>query len=217
MNIRMDAGATVRGLDNFAKQFAYATVRGLNALANAGQTAQREMVKREFTLRQEAFILRTIYRMPSEDFATKQKLSAGYRIHPDRDILAKFESGGEKVAIQGKPYVAIPLPDLRRTKKGLVPKTMRPKALGPFTDKGEIAYGQKRTFIVPTRNDKNRLMLQRFGGTRGKHGLRALYLFVPSVHIDPMLHFQETARHVAETQWPRIFAQELEAALRTAR
>ena len=55
---------------------------GGTARISAGQKRQREVTKPALTIRQEAFILRTIYRMPGEDFATKPKLSAGYRIDP---------------------------------------------------------------------------------------------------------------------------------------
>ena len=199
------------------KQYPFAASTALNALANAGQRAQREVTQREFTLRQATFILNTIKRLPGEDFATKQKLSAGYRIDPRRDFLAKFEAGGEKHAIQGKAYVAVPLPDLRRTKKGLVPRNLYPAAFKPYADQPSgITLGQQRTFIVPTKKG-NRVLLQRFGGSRGRKGLRALYLFVPSVHIDPILHFQRTAEAVARSSWPRLFAEALDNALRTAR
>lgn len=203
-------------LAGLAKQVNFATATALNQLANAGQKAQREVVQRNFTLRQEAFILRTVYRMPGEDFATKQKLVSAYRIDPRHDYLAPFEQAHEKHAIQGKDYVAIPLPDLRKTKKGLVPKSLFPSAFKPWVDKGEVAFGARRTFIVPTQSG-NRVLLQRFGGSRGKHGVRALYLFVHSVHITERLHFEETARAVARSEWPRIFAQAWAHALATAR
>jgi hypothetical protein len=200
----------------FARTLPRVTASALNTLSNAGQNRQREVTKTAFTLRQEQFILRTIYRMPQEDFATPQKLSAGYRIDPRRDYLAKFEKGGTKHAIQGKDYVAIPLPDLRRTKRGLVPRKLIPSAFKPWIDKGAVAFGAQRTFIVPTKSG-NRVLLQQYGGSRGKHGVRALYLFVPSVHIDPLLHFEETARAVARSQWPKIFAEAWTQALRAVR
>jgi hypothetical protein len=214
--IRVDIAATQKALNNLSKQLPFAVSLGLNRLANAGQKAQRDHTRQAFVLRREKFILDTIKRMPGEDFATKQKLSAGYRIDPSRDYLAKHEHTHEKHAIQGKPYVAVPLPDLRRNKKGLVPKSLMPSAFKPWTDSGSVAEGAKRTFIVPTKSG-NRVLLQRFGGTRGKHGVRALYLFVPSVHIDARLQFEQTARAVAQSQWPRIFADAWAQALRTAK
>jgi hypothetical protein len=217
IGVRLDFTAAAKALEQTERQYPFAASLALNNLANAGQQAQRVLVRREFTLRQETFILNTIKRFPGEDFATKRKLSAGYRVDPRRDFLAKFEAGGEKHAIQGKSYVAVPLPDLRRTKKGLVPRSLYPSKFKPFADQASgISLGQQRTFIVPTKKG-NRVLLQRFGGTRGRRGVRALYLFVPSVHIDPTLQFQQTAETVARSEWPRLFADALAHALETAR
>ena len=99
---------------------------------------------------------------------------------------------------------------------GTTSMDLRPSAFKPWTDWGSIAEGAKRTFIVPTKSGK-RVLLQRFGGTRGKHGVRALYLLVPSVHIDARLQFEQAARAVAQSQWPRIFADAWAQALRTAK
>ena len=88
---------------------------------------------------------------------------------PEPRLLGKARGRGEKHAIKGKPYIAVPLPDLSRTKRGLAPKNLMPSAFKPWKDSGSIAEGSKRTFIVPTKAG-NRVLLQRFGGTRGKHG-----------------------------------------------
>ena len=130
---------------------------GGTARISAGQKRQREVTKPALTIRQEAFILRTIYRMPGEDFATKPKLSAGYRTDPRRDYLAKHEDGGEKVAIQGKPYVAVPLPDLKLSKKGLVPKRLFPNP-GPTrgrlpTARSDPSSSRRRPAIACSSND----------------------------------------------------------------
>lgn len=217
IGVTINTGATIKGLDLTSRQIPFAVSTALNNLANAGQRAEQELVQRDFELRQVAFILNTIKRFPQQDFATKQKLAAGYRIDPTRDFLAKHETAHERFAIQGKPYLAIPLPDLRRTKKGLVPRSLYPSAFKPYVDAGNISQGQQRTFIVPTKQGGNRVLLQRFGGSRGKKGVRALYLFVPSVHIDARLHFQETAEAVARSAWPRLFAEAWANALRTAK
>jgi hypothetical protein len=212
MDMRIDTGATIKALETMRRQLPFATATGLNLLADQFQKVQQESVKRNFTLRQERFILNTVKRFRGVDFATKANLRATVRIDPTRDFLARHEVGGEKVAIQGKPYVAIPLPDLRRTKRGLVPRKMYPSAFKPFTDKGKVAVGAQNTLILPTKGG-NRLLVQ----TRKRGPNKALYLFTPSVHIDPALHFQDNALATARSGWPSAFAQGWTRAMATAR
>jgi hypothetical protein len=198
------------------KQFAFATSQALNDTGTQFQQAERQHVQRTMTVRQKTYILNSI-KIPRGSFATKEKLEVTILIDPERNQLARHERGGDKTSIQGKPYVAIPLPDLRRTKRGLVPRKMYPSALGPFQDKGTIATGQQRTVIVPTKAGDNRVMLQRFGGARGKKGTRALYLFVPKVTIPASLEFQDNAKAVMRSAFHANFKRRLAAAIRTAR
>lgn len=210
--ITIDPKRTIASLDKMSRQLPFATATALNLLANQFQRVQQESVRRHFTLRQERFILNTIKRMRGTDFATKQKLQATVRIDPTRDMLARHERGGRKVAIQGKPYVAIPLPDLRRTKRGLVPRKLYPSAFKPFTDKGTVAVGAQNTLILPTKGG-NRLLVQ----TRKRGPNKALYLFTPSVQITPALHFQDNAMATARSGWAAAFKQGWARAVSTAR
>jgi hypothetical protein len=209
--VTIDTKRTIAGLDRLSRQMPFATATALNLLADQFQRVQQASVKRTFTLRQERFILNTVKRMRGVDFATKQNLRATVRIDPTRDQLARHEKGGLKTAIQGKPYVAIPLPDLRRTKRGLVPRKLYPSAFKPFTDKGTVTTGAQDSMILPTKGG-NRLLLQR----KAKRNL-ALYLFVPSVQITPALHFQDNALATARSGWPSAFAQGWARAVATAR
>jgi hypothetical protein len=189
----------------------------LNNLANIAQRVTQETVMQNFTVRQKPFILNTIKRQRPVDFATKQNLVSAVRVDQTRDFLAKFERGGEKHAIQGKPYVAVPSKDIRRNKRGLIPRNLMPSAFKPFTDHASgLTTGQERTFIVPTKSG-NRLLLQRYGGARGKHGIRALYLFVPEVHIPAILHLHDNAIEVARSSWPTVMREAWAFAMRTAR
>jgi hypothetical protein len=209
--VTVNTGATIKGLNTLSRQMPFATATALNLLADQFQRVQQESVRRNFTLRQERFILNTIKRLRGTDFATKQKLQATVRVDPTRDHLARHEKGGIKTAIQGKPYVAIPLPDLRRTKRGLVPRKLYPSAFKPFTDKGKVTVGAQDSMILPTKSG-NRVLLQR----KAKHNL-ALYLFVPSVQITPTLHFQDNAIATARSGWAQAFKQGWHRAMSTAR
>lgn len=201
-----------RLMKSYEKQARYAAMQTVNDLANDFQRAEQEGVRQRFTLRQPRFILNTIKRERA-DWATRDNLRAAVRIDPQRDQLARHEEGGEKTSIQGKPYVAVPSPELRRTKRGLIPRRLYPSAFKPFVDlPSGITKGQQRSFIVPTDNG-NRLLIQR----TGKRTTKARYLFVPSVTIPPRLEFEQTAREVARSAAGPAFRRRFIAALRTAR
>lgn len=217
IGIKVDTAAAIRGIVTVFRQLPYATAQALNRTANDFQRVQQEAVLRDFTVRQRTFVLNAIKRLPGQDFATKDKLEATVRIDPQRNQLAKFEAGGEKHAIQGQDYVAIPLEGIKRTKRDLVPRRFYPSVFKPFVDQPNgISIGQQRTFIVPTKGDA-RLLLQRFGGSRGRRGVRPLYLFVHAVPIDARLHFHDHAIATFRSSWPTNFRDAWLQALRTAR
>lgn len=217
IDVQVNLAPALRAINAVLKQLPFATAQALNQTANDFQRVEQEAVLRNFTVRQRSYILNSIKRNRGQDFATKDHLVAVVRIDPQRNQLAKFETGGMKVAIQGKPFVAIPLPGIKRTKRDLVPRRLYPSAFKPFIDlPGDRAKGQERTFIVPTKGG-DRILLQRFGGTRGKQGVRALYLFVHEVKIDDRLHFHENAVAVARASWAPNFRTAWVQALRTAR
>jgi hypothetical protein len=207
----------IPSIQQLVRQIPYVQMLAVNQIADEFQKVeQNSLTKQGFTLRQETFIKNTIKRV-GPDFATKQHPVAAVRIDPERDFLAKFERGGIKVALQGKPFVAIPSPGLRRNKRGLIPRKFYPSKFKPFVDHPSgITTGQDRTFIVPTKGG-NRLLLQRFGGSRGKRGVRPLYLFVPEVHISPQLHFYDNALAVARSAWPSAVAAAWARAIKTMR
>lgn len=207
-----DGRATAKAIGNIARQMPFIRTLALNDLANQAQRIQQHSIERTFTVRQSRYILNTIKRLPGQDFATKASPSARVRVDPERNQLAKFEDGGEKHAIQGKQYVAVPSREMRRTKRGLVPRKLYPSAFKPFVESGKTVKGAQRSFIIETKGG-NRLLLQR----TGKRTVKARYLFVPSVPIDDRLHMEDNARATARSAWPSAAASAWHRAMKTAR
>jgi len=178
----MTATVTVTGLEEaialvkvLPKKALFAASIGLNRTADEAQTAVRESLASKFTLRRKAFIEGTIYRKPGEDWASRDKLEARVRIHPERDYLAKFEQGGEKVPRAGGRHIAIPI-DPRRTKSDVIAKAARPKVLM----QGGKAFIRNGRILVPVGRGKSKTV-------------KALYLLKPRARIRPILRFHETA------------------------
>lgn len=217
MQVRSNISQVQAGVRNLMRQVPFVNSLALNLVANDFQKAEQQSIQRNFTLRQPNYVLNTVKRKPGVDFATKENQTAAVRIDETRDVLAKHETTHEKVAIQGKPYVAVPSTELRRNKRGLIPKKFFPSSFKPFVDHPSgITTGEDRTVIVPTKGG-NRLLLQRFGGSRGKHGSRALFLFVPSVTIHERLHFYANAIATARSAWGPAVRQVWQRAIRTSR
>lgn len=190
--------AARRMFDEIGRQGPFALSRTLNALANKTQQTVQNQLGERFTLRRPDFVKRTIYRKPGQDFATKSKLEAAVRVHPDRNFLAKFEDGGTKTSTSGS-RLAVPI-EVRRNKNEVITKANRPKAL----------LNKPKVF------KKGKLILQQVG--RAKAAVtRVLYVLTRSVTIAPRLHMADTAKRVTEQDFARIAEAEIEHALRSAR
>lgn len=189
---------------------------GLNRTMDEAQSAIRETLPGRFTLRRRDFVEKTIYRKPGEDFASKDKLAAGVRIHDERNVLAKFEEGGDKTPRGGgvggagdsNKAVAIPV-GARPSKTAVVPQRLQLKSLF-FGSTSRISQAIQIISLGRRERRFRGLLVKRSGitddvfvkdgkvfqktGKRGK--LKLLWIFKPSVRIQPLLHFVETAKRI---------------------
>lgn len=182
LTLRLDPvelARVLRVIEDIGPKAKFAASVGMNRTANEMQDAIRDTLPGHFTLRREQFILQTIYRKPGEDFASKDHLQAGVRIHEERDVLAKFEAGGIKTPTGGRRALAIPI-DVKRNKSDIVTPANRVRAL--------LASG--KAFI------KDGRVWQVVGRGASKR-LRLAYVFKPSVKLPADLHFVETGTKVA--------------------
>lgn len=200
MEIRMTVrdSELVRGaLTEIGRQAPFAMAKALNATANAAQTDVRNKLGsgRQFTLRRRDFVLRTIYRQPGQDFATKGVLRAVVRVHPEDDFLAQHEEAGRKVATSGRS-VAVPLYGVKPTEETVVPTRLRPSAL--------LSDPRVRRVKTPTGD-----YLVRNVSGRGRGRLRGwrtefLYRLQPSVPLRPRLGFIANATETIDKRFVGI-------------
>lgn len=215
-------------------QVPYALAQAINKTGVQGQEKVRDRMAREFTQRRKTWMDRSI-KIGRGDFATKQKLRAIVKVETpgakDRsDVIAKFEDGGTKRPKDGR-RLAVP-DEVKRTGKGVISKTQRPKAfdfelIGTGPDGTQVFRGKKKTFMVK-RPDGTGGIYQRTGRKTGKRGrrradqgrrmvsdlfsrrtrdanVRTLYRFTPDAKIDTRLHFTETIEGVVKARFSRNF------------
>lgn len=198
------------------RQIPFARALALNRTGDDGQAAVRKHLGQVFTLRRRDFIERTI-KIENRDRATKTSPFVIVGIDPTRDVLAKFEIGGQKTPISGKA-LAVPI-NARRNKSDIVAKPNRIKGLN-LRRVGNQIIGDKGTFIA------GGAILQRVGKRSRTVGpvqwgqdpnVKVLYAFEDSVPIQPALHFVDIMTHTVEQRWVPNFEGAFALAVRTAR
>lgn len=162
----------------------------LNQTANDVQTKIQAGLRSRFTLRRDTFVQRTIYRQPGVDFATKDELRAGVRVHPTRDFLAQHEEGGQKAARDGG-MVAIPLKAVQPSPLVVVPKRLRPSGMREDQRVSKV--------VLPTGT-----FLVRHTKSKGKEGRSEfLYELKRSVPLRPRLGFIRTSEETINRVYQR--------------
>lgn len=194
----------------------------MNTTANDVQNAIRHTISgTRLTLRQPAFILKTIYRKPGEDFPDIRggRLVAAVRVDDQRNFLAKHETGGVKVEEGGglKAGGRILVPLVRQDEPRMIMRRNSPLHIsripqGIFNPrgrpKGAKFYGVITKQGVP--------LIFQVTGRRGARKKRAVYALLARVPIRPVLKFHETAARTVDRQWPTNLSAELDEAIRRA-
>jgi hypothetical protein len=187
-----EVAEAVKGL---GRQIPFARMLILNRLANAAQAETRKGIEARFTLRRRDFVLKTIYRKPGEDFATKTEGESAVRVNDERDFLAKFEEGGEKRPREGSS-IAIPV-NARRNKSDIVTAANRPRAI----------------LNRPNFRKTAQAITQRVG--RGaKKTSRVWFVLKRRVRIPARLGMALAAKRATERDFARIAAQAIDEAMR---
>jgi len=210
VDIQMDMHRAARYIGRLARQLPFAAAQAINKTALDAQKVQRAHQERVFEVRNKRFVERAVKIKP---FATKRKLEARMLIDPPggrerASVLTQHERGGRKRPRDGQ-HLTIPV-DVRRTRRGVVSRTLRPRALR-FRRVGRSIRGEKRTFIIPGQG-----IFQRLG--RGRRSrVRMLYAFKRAVPIAPSLQFIENARRTVKERFHPNFRTAFAEAKRTAR
>lgn len=184
--------------ERFDKQVPFALAYALTITAKEAQAAVVKSLEGTFTLRGQWY-------KQSNKFGIKitpaKKTNLKASVHTQADWLELHETGGTKTP-RGKE-LAIPTENVRRTKRQIIQKSQRPKAL----------IG-KRDFILNTK--KGRVLFQRKGkGKRSK--IVALYNLEPKAVIKKQSTFFEPVEKIVEKNLQENFNKALEKAYATAK
>lgn len=155
----------------------FGIVKGLTSLAGASREQIIDELPGRFTLRTRWW-QRGPYAIKT-DKATKQSMTS--RVYTDAPWMNLQETGGIKTSA-GK-RVAIPMPDVRRTKRDLVQKSQKPRALA-------------KAFHIKTKTG-NDFLAVRIGRGR-KSQLRFMWLLERSATIRARFGFVDTANRVVD-------------------
>lgn len=193
--------STVKKFGSFEtidKQIRFATAVALTKTAKQAQTAAIGTIKSNFTIRNN-------WVEPQNKLgvritpAKKDNLQAD--VKTNAEFLKKFETGADKLP-RGK-RLAIPTANVRRNKKDIIPRSMRPSALR-----------DKRTFVVNTKSGPV-LFQRKFKGKRSQ--IVALYNLEPKAKIKRRPSFYMPIERVARANFNRNFDEAVKNAFATAK
>lgn len=234
ITISVDATPALNYLASTVRQLPFATANALNQTAKDVQAAIQKSIAAKFTLRQPRWLLQGVkieqfVKKSSAQFAITVKLDAS------RQLLAKFEEGGEKTAGDPNRPIAIPSGNVRPNFQLLPPRGLYPAALGltPYrqiaggfklhgarhvTAHGVVQLkGKQRTFVLTKQMFGVRTggVYQRIGP--GKDDVRLLWTYVSREPIPARPFFYDAGRKAIAENWPKNFNAAWSRALATAR
>jgi hypothetical protein len=214
------------------RQLPYAISRAINATANDLRDTMRQEVMLRFMVRagHQAFIQKSI-QVKSYSDKSQAVIAAevGTGFPGGRDLLGKFEAGGQKRMVDPYAPPHIPTPTLRRSPASNVPQAMYPSTLGLVpvrttigvriprwhkTASGKLQIkGARRTFVIGEPGADVWGVFQR----TGKRTIHMIWLYRQMTPVPARLGFVKTAESVVATRWPPNFEAAFAQALATAR
>jgi hypothetical protein len=229
--VQVDAGQTIRWLDDGMRQLPFATSLAVNTTAKDVQSAIRAEMQASFTIRR-PWVLEGV-KIPKFSDKSEATPTAIVAIDPSRGFLVKFEPGGVKSASDPNVPIAIPSVNIRPSFAASVPGALYPRALGlvpsrtvagmraatgRVTRRGVLQLqGKQRTFVLTGQMFGVQVpgVYQRTGP--GPHDFRLLWSYKPSIPIPALLKFQATAQQTVLERWATNFSTAMDRALATAR
>jgi hypothetical protein len=182
---------------NLAKQVTFALAATLTAVAREAQAASVASIEDTFTVRNN-------WDKPSNAMgikalaATKDDLSAALVTRADW----LHEEARKKEPLRSGGLLAIPTAQVRRTKRDIIQRSQRPKALAG------------KAFRLKTRNGP---VLAKWQGRGKNKKLVVLYRLKPSARIRKQSTLVEPTVKVFEKRFDKVFEQQLRRALATAK
>lgn len=169
--------------ENYLKALAsgdlrFGVAKGLTSLANGIRDKVKQELPQRFTLRT-SWWSRGPYAIKTQ-MANKQTLTAS--VFTDAPWMEMQEEGGTKIPTKSK-RLAIPMEAVKRTKRDLVSKNQKPRALA-------------KAFIIHTKSGHD-FMAVRIG--RGKRSvMKLMWLLEKKATIKKRFGFHETAQKVID-------------------
>lgn len=195
-SIKVDAAAAisqVRGIKD--NQLPFALARSLTMSAKDGQGKMIEELPEHFTLRTKWYMPQTPFGFKIKP-ATKRNFTS--EIYSKAPWIVDFEEGAIRTP-QGTAF-AVPQPDVRRTKRGLITKGQKPKMILRRPIRPAIIMGAAIFWRATKRGP-----------------LKFLYALGHKATIKPRLKFQATIEKVVTDKFPDNFKKSFEDALKNAR
>lgn len=219
-------------------QLPFVTSLAINRTAERFQERQRRHMRREFEIRNEAFLrfaTKRTHKAKKRDGIDRMGARVAVTSPPGRDaadIIGKFEEGEDKVARPGG-RLAVPSNRIRRTMSGRIRKPDLPVELmrrykmrqpgrrRVFRGKGidraasGVWFGTRGVYMVKTPQGTGGIYQRPRGGGQGPSKL--LYAFTPRAEIDARLDFIRNARKTVNDDFAQEFHRAFMYAMRTAR
>jgi hypothetical protein len=197
-------------IENLARaQMPFAISKAVNETAYAARDQMEVKTRAVFIIRRPW--VATGWRVLPSKKRDEPKVATLY-LDPSRDMLAKFEQGGQKTSRTGLS-LAVP-EEARRGKSDIVPAKWRIRALQftkHVTKAGKIQLkGLDGTFIA--KGTANTVVLR-----RTRRALQVLYVFKRAVPIPASLQFYKTARDVVRKVWSTKLSEAIALAIRSAK
>jgi len=202
LQVTVDAKEFKKWTRRWPDQVGFATSKAMNKTALQVQRAARSNLKKKFIIRRPRFAEMSI---KIRKFAKKRDLESIIQvISPGSpDTFSKFQEGGIKRARESR-RIAIPV-DIQPNPSKVIPRSKRPQQL--------VSSG--KASIIKARSGQELILLRKGRGRRRENVVA--YTLEDSVRIPRTLDFYKTAAGVFTHNWQRNFAQEFEAAIRSAR
>lgn len=181
-----------------AGQLTFALAATLTAVAKESQAAAVASIESTFTVRNN-------WDRPSNAMgvkvppATKDDLSSA--VATRADWLITHEEGEDKVPTRAGGQLAIPTTDVRRTKRDIIQRSQRPRALS-------------KAFVLRTRRGP---VLAQWKGRGAQRKLVVLYRLKPRAHIRKQSTVVAPTVRTFERRFNPIFEEQMRKAMATAR